>query len=49
MNAHDSRAAGLKTGIMTGETTLREAIARLSKAIEALENSVAARLEQEQD
>jgi hypothetical protein len=34
---------------MTGETTLREAIARLSKAIEALENSVAARLEQEQD
>lgn len=34
---------------MTGETTLREAIARLSKAIEALEGSVAARLEQEQD
>ena len=34
---------------MTGETTLREAIARLSKAIEALETSVAGRLQQEQD
>ncbi|MCC6206376.1 MAG: DUF4164 domain-containing protein [Hyphomicrobiales bacterium] len=34
---------------MTGETTLREAIARLSKAIEALESSVSGRLEQEQD
>jgi chromosome segregation ATPase len=34
---------------MTGETTLREAIARLSKAIEGLENAVSARLEQEQD
>ena len=34
---------------MTGETTLREAIARLSKAIEALEDSVAARLDQAQD
>lgn len=34
---------------MTGETTLREAIARLSKAIEALEDLVAARLDQAQD
>ena len=34
---------------MTGETTLREAISRLSKAIDGLENAVAARLEQEQD
>ena len=34
---------------MTGETTLREAIARLGKAIEALESSVAGRLEQGQD
>lgn len=34
---------------MTGETTLREAIARLGKAMEVLENAVASRLEQEQD
>lgn len=34
---------------MTGETTLREAIARLGRAIETLENAVAARLDHEQD
>ena len=34
---------------MTGETTLREVIVRLGKAIDALENAVAARQEQEQD
>ncbi|MGB3391272.1 MAG: DUF4164 domain-containing protein [Pseudaminobacter sp.] len=34
---------------MTGETTLKEVISRLGKAIETLENSVAARLEHEQD
>ena len=34
---------------MTGETTLKEVIARLGKAMEALENAVAARLEHERD
>jgi predicted nucleic acid-binding Zn-ribbon protein len=34
---------------MTGETTLKEVIARLGKAIETLENAVAARLEHERD
>lgn len=34
---------------MTGETTLREVIVRLGKAIDTLENAVAARQEQEQD
>ncbi|MCV3238834.1 DUF4164 domain-containing protein [Mesorhizobium sp. ZC-5] len=34
---------------MTGETTLREVIVRLGKAIDTLENAVAARHEQEQD
>jgi len=34
---------------MTGETTLREVIVRLGKAIDVLENAVAARQEQEQD
>jgi hypothetical protein len=34
---------------MTGETTLREVIARLGRAIETLENAVAARLEHERD
>ena len=34
---------------MTGETTLKEVIARLSKAMEGLENVVAARLENERD
>jgi hypothetical protein len=40
---------GLGTGAMTGEATLKEVIGRLGKAIEALENAVALRLEQEQD
>ncbi|ESX95649.1 DUF4164 domain-containing protein [Mesorhizobium sp. LNJC405B00] len=34
---------------MTGETTLKEVIHRLGKAIEALENAVAAKLEHERD
>jgi hypothetical protein len=34
---------------MTGETTLKEVIARLGKAMEALESAVAARLEHESD
>ncbi|MET3661445.1 DUF4164 domain-containing protein [Aquamicrobium ahrensii] len=34
---------------MTGETTLKEVIARLGKAMESLENAVAARLEHERD
>jgi len=34
---------------MTGEATLKEVIARLGRAIEALENAVAARLEHERD
>ncbi len=34
---------------MTGETTLKEVIARLGKAIEALESAVAERLEYERD
>lgn len=34
---------------MTGETTLREAIGRLGKAIETLEEAVAARLDQQVD
>lgn len=34
---------------MTGETTLREVIARLGRAMDALENAVAARQEHEQD
>jgi chromosome segregation ATPase len=34
---------------MTGETTLREVIVRLGKAIETLEIAVAARQEQDQD
>ena len=34
---------------MTGETTLKEVIARLGKAIETLEDAVAARLEHERD
>ncbi|ODT31677.1 MAG: hypothetical protein ABS35_04235 [Kaistia sp. SCN 65-12] len=34
---------------MTGETTLKEVIARLGKAIDELENAVAARLESERD
>ena len=34
---------------MTGDTTLKEVIARLGKAMESLENAVAARLENERD
>ena len=34
---------------MSGDTTLKEVIARLGRAIEALENAVAARLEHEQE
>ncbi|TWG97956.1 uncharacterized protein DUF4164 [Mesorhizobium sp. J18] len=34
---------------MTGETTLREAISRLGKAIDTLEHTVELRLEKEQD
>lgn len=34
---------------MTGETTLREAIGRLGKAIETLETAVAARLDEQVD
>lgn len=34
---------------MTGETTLKEVIARLGKAMEALEGAMAARLEHERD
>ena len=34
---------------MTGETTLKEVIARLGKAMEGLENAVAAKLEHERD
>ena len=40
---------GRNTGAMTGETTLKEVIARLGRAIEALEHAVSARLEHEQD
>lgn len=34
---------------MTGDATLKEVIARLGKAMESLENAVAARLENERD
>ena len=34
---------------MTGEATLKEVLARLGRAMDALENSVSARLEHEQD
>jgi len=34
---------------MSGESTLKEVIARLGRAIEALEQAVAARIEREQD
>ena len=40
---------GLDTGAMTGEATLKEVLARLGRAMDALENSVSARLEHEQD
>ena len=34
---------------MTGEATLKEVISRLARAIDGLENAVAARLERQQD
>ena len=40
---------GVETGAMTGETTLKEVISRLGRAIDALEQGVVARLEHEQD
>ncbi len=40
---------GSDTGAMTGDTTLKEVIARLGKAIDALEHAAAGRLEREQD
>lgn len=40
---------GSDTGAMTGEATLKEVIARLGKAIDALEHAASARLEHEQD
>lgn len=40
---------GVWTSTMTGEATLKEVIGRLGRAIEALEDAVAARLEHEQD
>ena len=40
---------GLDTGAMTGETTLKEVLARLGKAMDSLEMTVATRLEHEQD
>lgn len=40
---------GSDTGAMTGEATLKEVLARLGKAMDALEGAVGARLEHEQD
>ena len=40
---------GSDTDAMTGETTLKEVIARLGRAIDALEHAATARLEHEQD
>jgi chromosome segregation ATPase len=40
---------GLDTGAMTGEATLKEVLARLGRAMDALDATVAARLEHEQD
>ena len=40
---------GVERDAMTGETTLKEVIGRLGKAIDALEHAVSARLEHEQD
>lgn len=40
---------GLDTGAMTGEATLKEVLARLGRAMDALESAAAARLEHEQD
>ena len=40
---------GSDTGAMTGEATLKEVLARLGRAMDALDNAVVARLEHEQD
>jgi molecular chaperone GrpE (heat shock protein) len=40
---------GVGHGAMTGEATLKEVLARLGRAMDALENAVMARLEHEQD
>lgn len=40
---------GSGIGAMTGDATLKEVIARLGKAIDALEHAADARLEREQD
>jgi SMC interacting uncharacterized protein involved in chromosome segregation len=45
----DSALRGREAEKMTGEITLKEAISRLSKAMEALEDAVAARLERDAD
>lgn len=47
--ARDSGAGVSGTDEMSGDVTLKEVIARLGKAIGALENAVAAKLEQEHD
>jgi len=45
----DSASRGLEPENMTGEVTLREAIARLGKAMDALEDAVGAHMERDQD
>lgn len=45
----DSASRGLEPENMTGEVTLREAIARLGKAMDSLENAVGAHMERDQD
>ena len=40
---------GSDKGAMTGDSTLKEVIARLGKAIDALEHAATARLERDQD
>lgn len=40
---------GSDTGAMTEEATLKEVLARLGRAMDALESAVSVRLEQEQD
>jgi len=45
----DSHAAGLERKTMASDTTLREALERLSRGIERLEASVDSRLEKEND
>jgi hypothetical protein len=45
----DSVVGEASTGAMTGETTLREVIVRLGKAMDQLEQAATARLEHEAD